>query len=358
MTAMICRLAGFGLGLVAFVALVTSAGAAPLPEGPRLAFGFWNIKGDRLDLAVRTVGADGGERTTLAGAGRIWPAPFDSGSWSPDGSSFAFSGAPRKMDGKRKNRIYIVPASGGTPLAVPHAVGGREPVFSPDGRTLAFSRTRLKIDINFDHPERSRDYFSTTTWIIDLTSGRSRQLTRWRNGFGVEATSFSPDGRTLLVEREMGNGAEIATIDIATGRVALFAREAADAVYSPDGSMIALVSDRDGVTVEGEEGPIPLSELYVVTADGSRWQRLTRNRMREEEAPSWDPSGQRIAFAQSTGPGTIGFGFNNIIAQVNVNGTCPTRLVGKPRSDYESNTALYAPTWRPGPGREAGPISC
>jgi Tol biopolymer transport system component len=355
---MIRRLAGLGLGLIALLAPVAPAGAAPLPEGPRLAFGVWGVAGKRMDLTVQTVGADGRGRRALAGKGRIWVAPFDGGSWSPDGSVLAFSGAPRKVDGEQSNRIYLVSADGGAPTEVPRTRGASEPVFSPDGRTLAFSRTKLEFDPDFEEIANTREYFSTTTWIVDLASGQSRQLTRWRNGFRVEATSFSPDGGTLLAEREMGEGAEVVTLDVATGRMALFARDAQDAAFSPDGSRVALVSDRDRVTVDGADGPIALGELYVVSADGSRWQRLTRNRTREEEAPSWDPSGQRLAFAQTTGPGTIGFGFTNVVMQVNADGSCPSRLVGVPRPESRSSVAFYAPTWRPGPGREAGPIAC
>lgn len=344
------------------VALLASAApvasSAPLPEGPRVAFGVWKVAKKRMDLTVQTIGADGSGRMTLAGKGRIWATPFDSGSWSPDGSTLAFAGAPRKSDGKKANRIYLASADGGAPVAVPRTRGASEPVFSPDGGAIAFSRTKLEFDLDLKHLENSREYFSTTTWIVDLDSGRSKKLTPWRNGFRVEATSFSPDGRTLLADREKGEGAEVVALDVATGGTSLVAREARDAAYSPDGSHIALVSDRDGVSLDGADGPITLGELYVVAADGSRWQRLTHNSTREEEAPSWDPSGQRLAYAQSTGPGTIGFGFTNIVMQVNADGSCPTLLVGVPRPERRSDSAFYAPTWRPGPGREAGPIVC
>lgn len=352
------RLAGVGAVLAALLALLApAAAAAPLPEGPRLAFGVWKTT-KPMELNVQTVGADGLGRQTLTGRSRIWATPFDGGSWSPDGSTLAFAGAPRGEDEERRGWIYLVSADGGAPAAVPGTREGHEPVFSPDGRAIAFSRTKLEIEIDFEHPTRTRDYFSTTAWVVDLATGQARRLTRWRNGLRVVPTSFSPDGRALLAERERGQGEEVVTLDVASGAMSPFARNARDAAYSPDGSQIALVSDRDGVTVEGEEGPIAVGELYVVAADGSRWQRLTRNRTREEEAPGWDPSGQRLAYAQSTGRGTLGFGFTNIVAQINADGSCPTRVVGRPRSERIAGVALYAPTWRPGPGREAGPIAC
>jgi Tol biopolymer transport system component len=351
------RQAGIGAGLLAIFVLAASVvAAAPLPEGPRLSFVVWKT-GKPMELKVATAATDGSTRTTLVGNGRIWPTPFSGGSWSPDGSTFAFAGAPRQDEGAH-GQIYLVSADGGAPAPVLSTREGHEPVFSPDGRTIAFSRTKLEIKFDLEHPERSRDYFSTTAWLVDLVSGKAKKLTPWRNGLRVTPTSFSSDGSKLLVERERGQGEEVAVFDLASGRMTLFARQAHDAAYSPDGSRIALVSDRDQVTIDGADGPITLGELYIAGADGSNWRRLTRNRTREEEAPSWDPSGQRLAFAQSTGAGTIGFGLTNVLMEVNADGSCPTRVVGKPRSEPGSKLGLYAPTWQPGPGREAGPIAC
>jgi len=350
------RQVGIGAGLLALLVLAASVAAASLPEGPRLSFVVWKT-GKPMELKVATVDAEGSTRTTLAGNGRIWPTPFSGGSWSPDGSSLAFAGAPRQGEGAH-GQIYLVSADGGAPVPVPGSREGHEPVFSPDGHTIAFSRTKLDFKLNLMHPERSRDYFSTTAWLVDLVSGEAKKLTPWRNGLRVTPTSFSPDGSELLVEREQGKGEEVAVFELGSGRMTLFARNAHDPAYSPDGSRIALISDRDRVTIDGADGPITFGELYVVGADGADWRRLTHNRTSEEEAPSWDPSGRRLAFAQTTGPGTIGFGLTNVIMEVNADGSCPTRVVGKFRSEPSSKLGLFAPTWRPGPGREAGPIAC
>lgn len=351
------RRAGIVAGLGVILAVVTSAAtAAPLPDGPRLSFGVWKT-GKPMALKIETADSLGGARTTLVGDGRIWPLPFDSGSWSPDGSLLAFAGAPRHDEGT-DGQIYLVSSEGGRPVAIPGTRKGSQPVFSPDGQTIAFSRTKLELHLNLKHPLRFHEYFSTTAWLVDLAGDKVKQMTPWRNRLRVTPTSFSPDGSRLLVEREQGEGEEVALLDPASGRMRSFAREAHDAAYSPDGSMIALVSNRDHVTVQGADGPIALGELYVVAADGTHWLRLTHNGNRDEEAPSWDPSGQRLAFAQSTGPGTIGFGLINVISEINPDGSCLTRVVGRPRSEPASKLALYAPTWRPGPGREAGPLAC
>ena len=74
--------------------------------------------------------------------------------------------------------------------------------------------------------------------------------------------------------------------------------------------------------------------------------------------PSWDPSGQRLAFVRARGstgfvPELDGlFPFGNAIAQVNADGSCPVEILSLRR------VALYGVAWQPGPGREAGPIDC
>lgn len=55
-------------------------------------------------------------------------------------------------------------------------------------------------------------------------------------------------------------------------------------VWSPNGSQIAFVSERDGN-----------QEIYVMNADGSNPQRLTNNPA-EDMRPSWSPGGKQMAF--------------------------------------------------------------
>jgi len=55
-------------------------------------------------------------------------------------------------------------------------------------------------------------------------------------------------------------------------------------VFSPDGTRIAFVTNRDGNT-----------EIYVMNRDGSNVRRLT-NHPAYESTPTWSPNGQQIAF--------------------------------------------------------------
>ena len=354
------RLAAFGT-LAALVAIVMGQAGAAAPPGPRVAFAMWKLN-KPIEVRLESVDANGLGRVTLAGKGRIWPAIFDGGSWLPDGSAIAFAGTPRGEGGKSKYRIYLVGADGGGLRAIPGTVGGREPLVSPDGTTLAFTRTKLKepkIDlkppINF-----GGGYFSTTTWILDLPSGKARRLTLWRNNLTVSPTSFSLDGKTLVLDRNKGGGRdpEVVMRGLASGSEKVFARGAEEAVFSPDGTRLALISYRDRLRVDTGDGPETVSELYVVNADGSGWRRLSRTADRQEAAPSWDPSGQRLAFTRDSGPEWLSLGTTNVVMAVNTDGTCPTVVFGSPRAAGARGPGLYAPSWQPGLGREADPIAC
>ena len=121
-------------------------------------------------------------------------------------------------------------------------------------------------------------------------------------------------------------------------------------MYSPDGTKIALVRRVDGYgRSEGED-----TDLYVINADGTGLRRLTRTPGQPELWPSWDPSGQRLAYVRLPlvrSEDAI-FGYGNALMEINADGTCQTRAFS-PRPSLSFSLA-----WQPGPGREAGRIEC
>jgi TolB protein len=358
------RIKVLGSFAAALFVLVCAGASAEAPQGPRLAFTEWRAKGPSA-LKLASVDPHGKARQGLI-RGSIEPVPFDGPAWSPDGNAIAFAGyPPRSGDGGRGEkesesgpRLFVISPLGSPPREIPGTVGASRPAFSPDGASLAYSRSKLIQRFDPKDPLRFESYFSITAWIAPLDGGPTRRLTPWRNYLLNEPASFSPDGQTLLMWRDRGiaHASEIVAVDLAGGATRVLARNAKDPAFSPDGSRIALISYRDRLKLETGDEPVAVGELYVVRADGSHPRRLTRTPREGESQPSWDPSGSRLAFVRAPGGG--GLGFANVLMQVNADGSCAKRVLGRPARNGFGGSGLYGPAWQPGPGREAGPISC
>lgn len=350
------RATGSVVSAALVVTMAVPAVSASELDGPRLAVVRSKL-GDKK-TAVVTIGPQGGRVQRVVGNPFVGGDPFTRfpPTWSPDGSSLALATGSR-----RRRVISIVPADSGQPAAIPNTRGGFLPVFSPDGRSIAFARTRNRRIPG--EPSFVR-YESTSVWIVDLVTGKSRQLTRWRDDLEHYPSSFSPDGSTLLVTRwdqERSGESEVVALRFDGRTSGLLVGEGSFPVYSPGGSTIALfrVVERrfrkkhHENTILGGEGTEyrveENSELYVIDADGTRLRRLTRTPNKDEALASWDPSGERIAYAQFR---RSRFNAPNSIMQINADGTCPTEVVSR------KATVFYGPVWRPGPGRSAGRIPC
>lgn len=157
------------------------------------------------------------------------------------------------------------------------------PSLSPDGGTIYFSSKRsggfeiYSIGINGDGPQRlTRDIGS------------------------LYAPELSPSGELILFTN-YGNGLWVMKPDGDNPRP-LTNRDDIDPTWSPDGSMIAFASSRNGQR-----------QLFVMNADGSNIRQVTDlNNMGGRS--TWSPDGTRLAFYR--GP----FGDRNIYI-INVDGT-------------------------------------
>ncbi len=313
------RVIRLGLVAVALALLLTvGVAGAGVPPGPRLAVVKQTWSPSRATLL--TVGPDGGAPMRLAG-GQKNDGPvegFGPLSWRPDGAEVAFSGLLG---------FFLAKGDGGGARAI-NAGGAEWPVFAPDGHTIAFTR---------------EGGGAATIWTIDLNTWEQRQLTPWRRGLVYAASSFSPDGTTLLatrVDNHRSGVAEPVALHLGTGGVTRLLADGLQPVYSPDGSKIALFR---------KVGRREVNDLFVLDAVRGTLRRLTRTSPGYELFASWDPSGERIAFARFRGRH---FEWANSIVEINADGTCETEILSSRR------TIFYGPAWQPGPGREAGPISC
>ncbi len=341
-------LCGFVLALAVGFLGVEAAAAVPVPVGPRLAFNAATGIAPSA-FSVRTVGTDSSRPLIVARGSRkgVIPRPFDGVAWSADGSLIAFSGAKGPSRG-----IYTVRADGTGLRFLPGTLGGANPVFSPDGSRIAFSREHLGKGL----------FIGTTPWVARVDgSGRPHRLAQWRKGIEYTPSSFSPDGSALAVTRAVAfdrdqTSALLFALDGSGKRRPLVRFPASEAVFSPDGSQVVLV--RHSVLRRGRIRSSH-SDLFLVDPFGGNLRRLTDTRWIAETHPSWDPSGQRIAFTSfriSRDPLEALFDellpFGNSIVQINADGTCREKLLSL------RDAATYGAKWQPGPGRGAGRISC
>jgi Tol biopolymer transport system component len=349
--------------LPALIALGAASATATAPTGPRLAVIVshpFPMLSDEIKMVgptgadpVRLVGGEG-EGVTQPNGGR--PA------WSPDGSLLAFTGS----FGEYSPVIYVVGSDGGRPRLVSKAGPLSDPIFSPDGRSLVFSALRV-VKGEFQRTARRADddygvVVDRAVMAVNVSSGRPRLLTPWRRHQILIPTSFSPDGSKLAAQRAILEGGAVVfkrgaavTVELGGGPTTVLARDAEEPVYSPDGSRVAFVRmSRKAPSESGGNRPPARSDLFVMPAAGGKPVKLAS--VKGGLAwPSWDPSGQRIAFTR-LGGGTFGdLSYpheGNAVMEINADGTCLTRLLSIGRGHFSGSS------WQPGPGREAGPIAC
>jgi Tol biopolymer transport system component len=138
-------------------------------------------------------------------------------------------------------------------------------------------------------------------WVSSQDGTAQRRIFPARKASGTEG-AWSPTAPTTLafVRATRIRPPAIYVGDLATGGTQRLTRagEASDApAFSPDGTRIAFFTDRDFPPARDENDPIPLTEIYVMDADGSDKRRLTRDRVYSVD-PDFSPDGRKIVFEE------------------------------------------------------------
>ena len=293
------------------------------PDGRRIAF-LRHPVGRPSALAM--IPALGGEERVVAEAESF----FNGISWSPDGQSLVLSGYVDQAIGTGLFRVSV--ATGlVTPIGPPRTGGSRDyaaaPALSPDGRSLAFVRSKgvyshtlwiLPVTGDLEpagEPVRVTEELFTAThlaWTPDGTrivfsvggSGWSaspglkaitaspapgEESRRVLGGEGGEWPTFSRSGSLAFVRPILD--LNIWRLPLENGRPGIPTRLIASTrqdggpSFSPDGRQITFSSDRSGG-----------SQLWICQSDGSRPVQLTTTTATHVSASRWSPDGKSFAF--------------------------------------------------------------
>ncbi|HWN72196.1 MAG TPA: hypothetical protein VNN15_00140, partial [Solirubrobacterales bacterium] len=227
-----------GAGMLALL-LAAGAATAAVPEGPRLAV----VKLSPKRFELLNVNPSGGDPVLLAGGGRnAKPLVefFSPVGWSADGSQIAFTGILGFKNGDDHEpirRLFTVGADGRGMRAIRGTNGATGPVFAPDGHTIAFTRFIDREEPTTVGGKPRKEFHGASIWIIDLLTGAQRQLTPWQDGLYYTASSFSPDGATLLATYEgpLVSEAEPVALQVDGSGSRRIVNDGFSPVYSPEG---------------------------------------------------------------------------------------------------------------------------
>jgi Tol biopolymer transport system component len=249
-----------------------------------------------------------------------------SGTFSPDGSRFAFI-----TYNKGDNQIVIVRTSSGR---IQQEIRSREIgaiynlAWSPDGKSLAFTGSKGGV---------------SDLYLMDLAKGSLRQLTNDR--YADIQPAFSPDGKTIAFVTDRTEQTsfdkltfgelELATIDIESGQVTpvkAFTRGShLNPQYAPDGKNLYFVANQDGV-----------SDLYRKDLESNQIFRITHVSTGVSGITEISPS---ITVAAKTGTLIFTIFRNQGHELISLE---PSRLVGEPVDVVAAATIASAATLPPG----------
>jgi Tol biopolymer transport system component len=268
--------------------------------------------GDSLDdprhiRAFSPRGRDLGPLTRCDGVDRYAP------DWLADGERLAL--AERRDD---RTRLMTRAADGSDPIEVPADVGGNEfagePTISPDGSHVAWSENGAVYRASIDG------------------SGPVRRL----RGRGAREPRWSPDGRTIAFSWSRDDSREeVWLMDARTGdRIRRLARDGREPDWSPDGKRVVY---RTGYNIFGAV-PVKGANVWLVRRDGTGHRRVHRTRGVAAIEPVWSPNGRSIAWIElDYGPDEEPSEVRATLWRKRLRGDAPRRLTALHRVYYEGD---------------------
>ncbi|MGE5815769.1 MAG: TolB family protein, partial [Acidobacteriota bacterium] len=275
------------------------------PDNTRLAFSWLPRDASSAHIAVKALDSDAVVQLTNGAANDTMPV------WSPDGRHLAFLRSLREPE--LRWEICLVPVTGGLPRVLLRGDGVSPPSLAwwEAGNALLFSRRAPTTRV-----------FQLTA--LDLATLDAQPLTDpppapQLAGPGDFLPALAPDGRTVAFVRETHEGRDIFLLDLVTRiarRLTRDHRRISGLTWSPDGQAVIVSSIRSGMMA-----------LYRVALTDGRIERLANT---SDEATEPMARGGRLVFSQAQ--------TDSNIYRVDLRGQRPAGaarlLIGSSRADY------------------------
>lgn len=207
------------------------------PDGNQVAFSWNGEKQDNVDIYVKLIGTGGPPLRLTTDPGYDYNPV-----WSPDGRFIAFL----RILSPEKTGVLLIPALGGperkiTEIHASNLLPGRDLTWSPDNSSLVIS--------DKDNPQEPFALFR-----LSLEAGERLRLTSPPAHIGGDnCPAFSPDGKTLAFTRAADAGSsDLYLLTVSGGskpigepkRILMENRDAENPVWTTDGHAIIFSSAR------------------------------------------------------------------------------------------------------------------
>ena len=242
--------------------------------------------------------------------------------WSPDGSVIAY------FSEQGDRAIKILQPDGTSPTFLTNNLTAEEyPKFDPTGEQIIFHSNR---------PLGDNDTFRFGIYTISSDGPVNSEERLIRNGRDNYAPTFSPDGKKIAYESQVGPIRQIYIYDIETGQetpVTFFITGwARHPVWSPDpdNPRLAFFYERDGA-----------SEIYTVNPeDGTELTQVTTGFDFNSFHPSWSPNGEYLIFHADMNEENN----NRDLWMIKPNGTGLRRITNTPDREIQARLRPLAET--------------
>jgi dipeptidyl aminopeptidase/acylaminoacyl peptidase len=254
------------------------------PDGQRVAYVVVEIdrKTYEYHRSIWVAATNGGEpRRYTAGDNDTTPR------WSPDGRSLAFTRAPagefkpkseeERNGGEGKPQLWVLPGDGGEARQLTWARWGvSDPVWSPDGAFIVYVEEVGEPDDPEAEDARLHEDDGPDAKHVPAV----RRIDRLWNRLDGKGWIYERRSHLFRIRSEGGQPEQLTDGDWDEGSPAV----------SPDGTRIAFTSDRTA-----ERWSWPANDIWVLDLPSKRLTRLTDETV-YAAFPAWSPDGRQVAF--------------------------------------------------------------